>query len=333
MTGQKLLRLAGVLGAWAVFSCSGDDAITSDLGHDLARPGDARAKDFAAIDHRGDTPLLQHDLSLDQTPLVFDQSARDLPLDASAYYPTPVAYWTMDSADMVNGSIQDHVGQNHGTLSATTSDNAGQVGQAIALDGNKSYIDFQEVLNGTFGGADKAFSISLWIKPTANQENNILLAKSADTACDPDETQRMWLTSLKTQGKAAFSYQTPQAGNVHIIGGTTPVSAPGTWTHLLFVYDGSMDSAPSDRVSLYVNGATDTKTATSSGSFPFDLQPSSAHLAFGVRLSSTGAPCAQSGAQYFQGAVDELALWNTALTPAAATAVYQRGLGKSRLVP
>jgi hypothetical protein len=50
-------------------------------------------------------------------------------------------------------------------------------------------------------------------------------------------------------------------------------------------------------------------------------------------MDSAGAACTESGATFYEGAIDELAIWDRVLTPAEIASVHDRGLAGARLVP
>lgn len=124
-------------------------------------------------------------------------------------------------------------------------------------------------------------------------------------------------------GHPGFWYGTADGTQYQRIQADTAVQ-PDTWSHIVVAYDGSVDSAPRDRLALYVNGALQEMTATAElGAFPFDTGDADAHLAFGVDLSSTGAPC---GTDYYRGLLDEVAVWDTLLSAQDVEEIHQRGV-------
>jgi hypothetical protein len=256
----------------------------------------------------------------------------DVALDAAApTYPRPVAYWTFDNADVTGDTAKNVAGSGRaGTIVGAVAGGEGKSKQGISFDGDSDYVDFGDVLDPVFAGADKTFSIAFWIKPAALGTTQALLTKNADSACMPSEAQRMFHSALLDDGVATFTYQTPQGGNPKLQKSTNRVTA-GSWSHLLITYDGRIDTKPEDRVVLYLNGQKETIVAAKLGTFPFDLSDGTAHLAFGARLSSSGTPCVGGGAGYYRGLLDELAIWDVVLSDSAAQAVYAQGTAGATL--
>ena len=93
----------------------------------------------------------------------------------------------------------------------------------------------------------------------------------------------------------------------------------------MFTYDGSVDTDALERVTFVVDGVTLNKTSTHSALFPLDIADGPAHLSFGIRLSSQGLPCTENGIVPFAGGVDEIAIWEVALTDDQARSVHARG--------
>ncbi|MEZ4323031.1 MAG: LamG-like jellyroll fold domain-containing protein [Myxococcota bacterium] len=240
--------------------------------------------------------------------------------------PAPFAYWPLDDADVTGDQVAAAVGGLPGTLVGTTSDATAPVGEGRALDGIDDHIRFGDVLDGVTAGPDQAFSVSMWIRADSVSTDVTLFGKTSDTACIPDEDGRQWGTSLGAGGYPRFAYLTAVFADAQVIAADATTVAEGVWTHLLYVYDGAADSAAADRVTMYVDGVLVTQQSSIAfGAFPFDLQDSVAQLAFGVRVDSAGNVCNESGAVLFTGGVDELAMWDVALSASDAAAVHARG--------
>ena len=85
----------------------------------------------------------------------------------------------------------------------------------------------------------------------------------------------------------------------------------------------SMRSAAIDRVRIYVDGEPQALEAVEDiGSFPDDIEDTTAHFAIGSPVSTAGAVCASSA---FAGELDEIAAWDSVLTPEHASELHQRG--------
>ena len=131
------------------------------------------------------------------------------------------------------------------------------------------------------------FSLEFWIYPTRNGSNQYLVSNS---------------TSGSNYGKLAFHYNYVS----YCPAGTSCISSPAnsvplnTWSHVGLTYDGSL-------ARLYVNGNLE---ATSN--------PHTVTFNNALKLGSDGS-------YYFQGLLDEISLYNRALTGDEILAVYIAG--------
>lgn len=94
-------------------------------------------------------------------------------------------------------------------------------------------------------------------------------------------------------------------------GATSSALSTGTWTHFVGINNGTHDS-------IYKNGVlADVEVHTgSSTNSAYDFK-------LGVRASGLG------GTQYYDGRIDELGIWNRALTQSEVTELYNSGSGVS----
>src|SRR6185436_15704192 len=86
----------------------------------------------------------------------------------------------------------------------------------------------------------------------------------------------------------------------------------GLWHHLVAITD---KDAVNFGTALYIDGALDAQ-----------LDPAQVLAANGLRMAIGDNPGAR--ARYWNGQVDDVALWNRVLTPAEITALYAGGAGK-----
>ncbi len=314
------LRIAFYTGLMAFVGCGGDDD-----GDDDAPPAIDAAVVVDAVSNAPDAPTGDPDAS--SSP---DASPPDAGLPA---VPAPIAYWSMDQADITTGVLADLIGDVDGTVNGPVQDATGQVGDALSFDGTDDIIDFGDTLDATFAGADNAFSVGMWLKPGAPGTARAVFGKTSDTACIPDEDGRQWFVSLAADNTVRFGYQTLAAGNAKVIASATALDTAGTWYHVVVTYDGSIDTAPEDRVAMYVDGVAESTTIVSLGAFPFDLVDVPSRLAAGVRVDSTGATCTETGSVFYLGSLDEVAVWDRVLTAGEAANAHTRGAAGARVVP
>src|SRR5919197_1558180 len=200
--------------------------------------------------------------------------------------PPPTGLVAAYSFNNVSGtSVADLSGNNNaGTTSGAVATDGGKYGGALSFDGVNDWITVNDSnsLDLTTG-----MTLMAWVNPTA-------LAGS-------------WRTVIfKEGGAGSIDYSLYAAestnkpvGQVYVDGeqnalGTTSL-APSTWTHLAVTYDGAT-------LKLYVNGVVAGSKSVS-----------------GAITPTTGAPRIGGNniwSEWFQGVIDEVRVYNRALTQA-----------------
>ncbi len=208
---------------------------------------------------------------------------------ATSAQPNAVAHWTLDD------TLADATG-NGLTLveSGTVPFAAGQFGNAASFDGNgDNFLD-----NGDgaldFGTGD--FATSFWFNTPAPGNNQSLLGKGIEAFSFPDEGWRVRLDG----GNLQFRLLDSGDNNAQIA-----APAADTWHHVVAQRDG-------DEIELFLNG---TEVANDFGNDAINV---TSGLAFTV-----GRRTAQAGAGAFTGLIDEVWLFDGALSDAEVTNLFR----------
>jgi cysteine-rich repeat protein len=193
-----------------------------------------------------------------------------------------VSYWQGE------GNANDKLGVNNGTAQGGLTYATGKLRQAFSLDGNDDYID---ITTNNFAAGNSPFSVEAWIWM---QE------------ADPDATEYIltYGTQEDNQGYLLAVYNGQSiGGGWWNYGNYVEVSYPmQTWFHVVETYDGT-DSK------IYYNGALISTT-----NLPLaNTQPGIMHH-IGMRKYYG------EGENQFNGRIDEVAVYNRALTQAEITA-------------
>ena len=207
------------------------------------------------------------------------------------YDPTLIAHWPLDEVQGVNA--YNNASDRDGTLvnGPVWQPDGGIVAGAIQFDGIDDYVSTDFVLNP----ADGAFSVIAWIKGEASGQ--VIL--SQDGAAN-------WLSTDPSEGKLMTNLSRPP-------GGRTPplpllsefVITDGNWQRIGFVWDGLCRH-------LYVDGV---EVAS-------DAEPlSGLNDAYGGLYIGTGSNC--SAGSFFSGLIDDVRIYNEALSPARIAAIAQ----------
>ena len=179
---------------------------------------------------------------------------------------------------------------------------------SLSFDGTDDTLSIGSVLTPSATSG----SISGWAKvPSSNTGQMPILAWSNIT--NSSFTARVFLTIRN--GKARFYHQ--DSTNIDIVEGNTSGLNNNNWHHVAVVSNGSS-------YVLYVNGSAETLSVplgTNSGDWVADMVGT-------LELTEMGASRRASGlsSDFGQGLLDEVALWDSALTASNITAIYNSGV-------
>jgi hypothetical protein len=226
------------------------------------------------------------------------------------------AYWPLD--EVTPGAYEDFIKGNDGAGSNSPAAATGRVSGAQSFDSTNS--EQIEVLadNSFDWQADESFSIEVWVNTPATNipaatESKVIVGRGGGSG---DSLQ--WWIGINDEGLPTFilvdsAGNDPGSGNRLIGVGTAPDDsiADGQWHHVVAVRDKAA-SADGDII-LYVDG--DEK-----GRKSFD---------YAADFSSADAPItigAIAGTLFFDGLIDEVALYDRALLPDEIIARRDAGL-------
>jgi fibronectin type 3 domain-containing protein len=191
-----------------------------------------------------------------------------------------------------------------GTLQGATWTTSGKNGTALSFNGTSGYVDLGSSATLRTTGS---MTLSAWIFATGNPpDDGQIIALSNDNAgwqlkTTPD-------TGVRT---AAISVS-PTASS-HIQRNSTTVLALNTWYHIAGVYN-----ATAQTLDIYVNGALANGSLTGSSVIPgAQVLPSGVNANVGRR----------SGGYYFKGTIDDVRIYNAALTPSQIQADMNTPVG------
>lgn len=198
------------------------------------------------------------------------------------------------------GEIHDACGSNHGTVMGSANTVANGVhGRAGSFSGNACItVANAPSLHGTTG-----LTLSAWILPTAlnGNDSNGVISKRIDFGNQPEYSLYVWT------GNHAW---VDLDGENDRFQGTASLSN-NVWAQLTMVYDGSRPMA--QRVRVYINGSLDVTMPETSASLTSYTSP--------LHIGCMPAPGAMIQ-QNFIGEIDEVVIWNRALSDAEITHWY-----------
>ncbi len=211
-----------------------------------------------------------------------------------------VGYWSMDEAsgDALNsastGSSLD------GTLVGDTTRVAGKVGSgALQFDGNGDYVDVTSpVIPGD------AYTVAVWVNPavTVGTTRQAILETSGSWAISMELSQ----TNLRLK----YGVDTDQAAPGGVIKETSIDPVEGQWYYLVLSYDKTADVTK-----FFVDGAE-----------LFDVRGNPE----GTLIASNGfhiGTYRDATGRWFNGRIDEVAVWDRALDDAEVSLLWNGGAG------
>jgi hypothetical protein len=210
-----------------------------------------------------------------------------------------VGNWTMNGNDFTysNGQFADRSGQgNSGTVvgytnATTTMLKAGVTGSALSFNGSSQYLS----LVNTSSLRLTSWTISAWVKPTVMQTSFII---------DNEKSGSInYYLRYAADGTAEVDFYD---GTHRFIDSAAGAIKPGVWTHILGMYNGAT-------LSLYLNGVG-IQAITYNLTPP---TPSDSTIRIGTRFNNTG---------YTNGLIDDVRIYNRALSPYEITRLYQAKL-------
>jgi hypothetical protein len=220
-----------------------------------------------------------------------------------------VAWWPGTSSSMYNNTAFDVVSGNNGYLNGATFV-PGKVGQAFNLDGLSQFIYIpasQPNASKLNVGLGSGFTIELWINPTDVATPRPLVEWS-DGA---DDGVRLSISGVPggtpTPGCLYANVRSTSSIDNEIVT-TGGLVRAGNWQHVALTFDKG-DDFTGGLATLYVNG---TNFATLNTDFLTPLTSSDLYVGGGVD-------------SFFPGKLDEVSLYNRALSAAEIQNIYIRG--------
>ena len=220
-----------------------------------------------------------------------------------------VGHWSMDGKDLIQNVFDSSSNGNNGYLvgftSTSTATVPGVIGQALKFDGSSQYVNLGNPTALKITGT--AMTVGAWIKvnawPSATHYPGVV-SKTGNTSAPYGGYQ---LNLDNDSGHlASFCSGINIGGTWQSTCTATTGYATGVWYHVFVTYDGSA-------VRVYVNGVKDN-SANYSGS----VGDVSTSMSLGRNEAfPTGA--------YFNGTLDDVRIYNRALSQAEITQLYKLG--------
>ncbi|MDH4242034.1 MAG: LamG domain-containing protein, partial [Phycisphaerae bacterium] len=230
------------------------------------------------------------------------------PCFVSPEYFGPIAYWKFDEA--VGTKARDSVGNNHGNVYGAQW-TTGQINEALSFDGLNDYVCVPDDYSLDLGTHDLSFAF--WFKTNESSIEQMLTKRSTTTG----PSNRVWdgySAALLVDGTVNVHFRHSASSDSDVVVTSTASYNDGNWHHLAGVYTRSAN------LKLYVDGVPEGTPGDISyaENKNIDLtQP----LAIGCRVVY-----GRSNDLYFNGTIDEVAIYERALSADEIQQHYQNGL-------
>ncbi len=217
-----------------------------------------------------------------------------------------VGYWPF-----CGNALDESGNNNHGTVNGATltTDRFGNVGSAYDFDGLNDFISINE--SNSLKPVNE-ITISLWANiDSTNSPSFIGLVNKYLEGAEPSYSSYQMITGNNTINQTGDAGFTIRTNNIYQWTGVTNASYLNQFHHLVGTYNGSI-------LKCYKNGIL-VSTIDATG----DIQYSSSNIDFGRRINNNGVIGLDT---YFKGKLDDIAIWNRALTPQEIQQVYNQGI-------
>ena len=212
-----------------------------------------------------------------------------------------VAHYTFDEGSGTTAGDSSGNG-NTGTLTNGPTWTTGKVGSgAVSFDGTNDVISITDVPTLNFG-ASGSFSVSFWTKP--NEVTGNFIAKIASSLADGWRFYRFSGT--------LFRFFVRETGGDDTSTGVIATMTAGKWTHVVGVVNRANNT-----MYLYFDGVSVGTPTNISG--VGDLSTTGTNLHIGSYRVASG--------DYVNGSLDDVRIYNRALTPAEINELYALGTG------
>ncbi len=202
--------------------------------------------------------------------------------------------WTGTANEVVDSSGLAHHATRYGTPTTSAQSKLGAA--AGMFNGSTDYLRIADT--NDLDASSVRPSVSVWVKPRSLGKNSVVIEKTSEAYKIETQTDDTWKFQVRNAG----------ATIVNATGGKVTTE----WTHVGLVYDGT-------NLLGYVNGVLVASAAVTTNLYTSAYD-------FHVGCNSNVSNTCNDG--YWDGYIDELAIWKTALTASDMQTIYTRQVAK-----
>lgn len=207
---------------------------------------------------------------------------------------TPLSYWKLDES---SGNATDSVASLSAVNTSVTY-SAGKINNGAVYNGSA----YHTIADNTAIKPTSDISVAFWVNVTATGSYPMMVAKGENAG-----DTRSYEVALYA-GTTQIHVQMRTGGGSYIQMRSTTAIGTGVWKHIVVTRTGATNK-------IYINGVSDTLASniTQTGTIDYSTDA----LWFGQR----------NGALRFNGKLDEIGIWNVALTSTEISQLYNGGAG------
>jgi len=203
--------------------------------------------------------------------------------------------------------------RNNGSIVGPVYTAAGKYSNALSFDGRNDYVKFGNSSSVSLGRNGKSFTLEAWVKPIQQTPSKYGFIVGRDSLAG----RNVWFgQNASTPANLLFIVTNTSGTGLSTFTNANSLDI-NVWQHVVVVYDRSTNS-----VKIYKNGA---KLALKSSTFPATLYDA---LYSKGNFSVGDTPDRTAGTYPFNGTIDEVRVWQRALSPQEVNASYYTNLRK-----
>ncbi|MDO8471336.1 MAG: LamG domain-containing protein [bacterium] len=217
-----------------------------------------------------------------------------------------VGMWSFNGPDLTTTTAFDRSGQgNNGTLTNGPVPAIGKIGQALNFDGSDDIVNISaSAVYNNMG----AITATAWIKPNGYGESNIGMLFNKSNTTNPWDGWMFSMTSLVANSVRFVVDGGDTDLDLRSNAGTVPF---GVWTHVAITWNGNSTCA--GNAIIYINGVSNTSCST-------NLVSRTSDSLYPPKIGNSS-----SGASTFDGLIDEVRIYNRALSADEIKRLYNMG--------
>lgn len=245
--------------------------------------------------------------------------------------PNPTAWWKLDentsqyAADSSGNDLSGFLGAN------TTADSqdpiwaSGKFGSALTFDGSNDAVAMQDLATLDVGASD-SITLSAWVRRTGNAAFGNPM-QIIDKQSSGHTAAGYWFRlacvaggncDTSQNGGTTLGFGILDGTDEYVLTSSTQVTADSQWHHVVAVWDNSSET----NTLLYIDGKVDTVTRT--GTFA-NIGDATSNQSFCIGHDAGTTVCSTNTQQTFNGQIDNVQVYKSALTATQIAYLYNRG--------